>query len=270
MGEYIRKTRFIGLDSLLELLGNPTRRLILSKLAKVPHSAPDLAKSLGISRQAIHSQLNLLIDNKIIEDIDPEEKRGGKFRIKSSLSVKIDITPDYYAIKYTATNITNKNNSFEFKDLNCSVNYSEIKSPDQKIRFLGDEIRNIEREMLKIEKNRGNLLNQKECLILELKDIMNNQYKKKLEKILKESGVEERNIVKNLNLSKEIFFTMFFNPGRYFKRIRINELMDDMFFSNMDRDERNERFFKIKPLLHDLSRLMNFLQEGDEDWFFDF
>ncbi|MFX0047928.1 MAG: ArsR/SmtB family transcription factor [Candidatus Hermodarchaeota archaeon] len=270
MGEYIRKMQFISLDSLLEILGNPTRRLILSKLSKVPHSASDLAKSLGISRQAIHSQLNLLIDNNIIEDIDPEERRGGKFRIKSNLSVKIDITPDYYDIKYNATDAPNEKDSFEFRDLDCSVNYSKIKTPDKKIRFLGEEIRNIERDMLKIEKKRSALINQKECLILELKKIMNNQYKQKLEKILKEGGVEERNINKNLNLSEEIFLTMFFNPERYFNKIRIDELLDDMFFSNMDRDERTERFFKVKPLLQDLSQLMNFLQEDDDDWFFDF
>jgi len=270
MGEYTRKTQFISLDSLLETLGSPTRRLILSKLSKVPHSASDLAKSLGISRQAIHSQLNLLIDNNIVEDIDPEEKRGGKFRIKSNISVKIDITPDYYDIKYIATDLPNENDSYKFRDLDCSIDYSKIKNPDQKIRFLGEEIRNIERDMLKIESKRVNLINQKECLILELKDIMNNQYKQKLEKMLKEGGVEERNINKNLNLGKEIFFTMFFNPGRYFKKVRIDELLDDMFFSNMDRDERTERFFKVKPILQDLSRLMNFLQEDDEDWFFDF
>ena len=44
--------QIIGLDSLLELLGNSTRRLIIAKLAKVPHSAPELASDLGISRQA--------------------------------------------------------------------------------------------------------------------------------------------------------------------------------------------------------------------------
>jgi len=50
-----RTKQFISLDSLLVMLGNPTRRIILSKLAKVPHSPSELAKILGISRQAVHS-----------------------------------------------------------------------------------------------------------------------------------------------------------------------------------------------------------------------
>ncbi|MHA1193773.1 MAG: ArsR/SmtB family transcription factor [Promethearchaeota archaeon] len=59
--------QLIGLDSLLEILGNPTRRSILSKLAKVPHTGPEIADDLGISRQAIHSQLKLLTDSGLIE-----------------------------------------------------------------------------------------------------------------------------------------------------------------------------------------------------------
>ena len=73
--------QFIGLDDLLEMLGNPTRRIILSKLAKVPHYTSELSKILGISRQAVHSQLDILNTNNVIERIG-DEKRGGKYRIK--------------------------------------------------------------------------------------------------------------------------------------------------------------------------------------------
>ena len=76
--------QFISLDNLLEILGNPTRRIILSKLAKVPHSASELSKILGISRQAIHSQLDILSSHNVVERIG-DEKRGGKYRIKSNL-----------------------------------------------------------------------------------------------------------------------------------------------------------------------------------------
>ena len=79
------KNKIINLDTLLEILGNPTRRVILAKLAKVPHGASELARSLGISRQAVHSQLKILSDNNIIENIDPKP-RGGKYRIVSNLS----------------------------------------------------------------------------------------------------------------------------------------------------------------------------------------
>ncbi len=265
-----REEQLISLDTLLEILGNPTRRMILSKLAKVPHSAPELATSLGITRQAIHSQLNSLIDNNIIEDIDPEEKRGGKYRIKSNLSIRIDISPDYFDIRYHTSESVSETDAKGLKDLTCSIDYSKIKTTEEKVMFVGDQIRNIEKKILNLESNRRELVNQKECLILELKDIMNNQYKQKLVNLLKESGLSEKNLRTSLNLSEEIFFTMFFHPERYFDRININELLDDLFFSNMDRYERPQKFGSVKQLLEDLSRLMGFLREDDDDWFFNF
>ena len=101
----------INLDTLLEILGNPTRRVILAKLAKVPHSTSELANELGISRQAVHSQLKILSDDPVniienIESIDSDDKRGGgKYRIKSDISLSIDISPDYYGIKYKISEI---------------------------------------------------------------------------------------------------------------------------------------------------------------------
>ncbi|MFX1329882.1 MAG: ArsR/SmtB family transcription factor, partial [Promethearchaeota archaeon] len=67
---------FLSIDNLLEILGNPTRRIILSKLAKIPLGASELAASFGkkISRQAIHSQLNLLSDYGIIESFGDDPR----------------------------------------------------------------------------------------------------------------------------------------------------------------------------------------------------
>jgi len=74
---------FLSLDNLLEILGNPTRRIILSKLAKIPLGASELAASFGrkISRQAIHSQLKMLTDSDIIESFS-EDPRNIKYRLR--------------------------------------------------------------------------------------------------------------------------------------------------------------------------------------------
>ncbi|MFW9936953.1 MAG: ArsR/SmtB family transcription factor [Candidatus Thorarchaeota archaeon] len=264
--------QIINLDILLEILGNPTRRAILAKLAKVPHSAPELASSLGISRQAVHSQLNQLEGNGIIESVDDPYARGDRYRIKSNISIRIDITPDYYNIKYTSSLAERQFESIDFKDMNCSMDYSKLKAPDDKIKYLGDEIRKIEKNIIDLEGNRKELLNQKECLILEIKNLMRGQFKVKLENLLKSkyTDIKDKSLRESLNLTEEILFTMFFNPERYFQRFNIDNLMDDLFFGDMDRFERNRRFGSIKPLLEDLSRLMGFLREDDDDWFFDF
>lgn len=245
----------INLDTILEILGNPTRRIIIAKLAKVPHAASDLARSLGISRQAIHQQLEILNSNNIIEKIN-DEKRGVKYHIKSNLSVRIDIKPDYFDIKYNISQVNKKSISIKLKDIGCGIDYRNIDSPNKKIRFIGNKIKNIEYTIKKLEEERKVLINNKECFIRELKNIMSNQYEKKLR-------------FEQPNLEKEIFYTLFFNPNRYFKRINIDSLLDDMFFSGMDLIKRDMTKVSIDHLLRDLSKLMDFLREDEDDWFFD-
>ena len=41
-------------------------------------------------------------------------------------------------------------------------------------------------------------------------------------------------------------------------------------FIEMDTYQRNQRFGSIRSLLEDMSRLMGFLYEDDDNWFFDF
>ena len=176
--ERIDETKqFISLDNLLEILGNPTRRIILAKLAKVPHSATELSTNLGISRQAVHSQLDKLSSNNVVEKIG-DEKRGVKYRIKSNLSIRIDITPDYYNIQYNMSQINNDVKSIDLKDIGCSTKFESIKTPDDKIRFLGQQIREIENNIRTLEIERRKLLQNKECFIIELKNIINDTYKK--------------------------------------------------------------------------------------------
>jgi len=215
--------QFISLDNLLEILGNPTRRIILSKLAKVPHSASELSKILGISRQAVHSQLEILGSSNILERIG-DEKRGS------------------------------------LKDIGCSIKYENIKTPDNKIRFLGEQIRDIENGIKNLEGERRKLLQNKECFIIELKNIINRTYQKHF---LKPKAEVE-------NLEREIFYTLFYNPVQFRKRISIDNLMDRLFFSDLDPFTRESKIGDVKSLLRDMSSFMDFLWEDDDDWFFDF
>ena len=263
----------IKLDDLLDVLGNPTRRMILAKLAKLPHYASELANSLKISRQRIHSQLKELKKYNIIEPFDPEENvKENKYRIKKNLSVRIDITPDYYNINYNMTEIDNKNPSLMLKDVEDTKKYEKIDAPDEKIKYLGERIKRIESEIQDLENERQNLLQSKECYIIELKHLMSKQYRDKLLAKIKERRNKERLIKESLNLGEEIFFTLFFNPEKYFEKIDVNSLLDDLFFSDMDMQLRAQNRVSVEPLLKDLSKLMGFLREDEdeEEWFFDF
>ncbi|MEJ2249993.1 MAG: helix-turn-helix domain-containing protein [Candidatus Lokiarchaeota archaeon] len=249
----------MSLDTLLEILGNPTRRIILSKLAKVPHSTSELHKTLGISRQAVHSQLSILKDYNLIEEINPD-KRGGRYKIKTNLNVHIDISPDFFGIKYNMTEIEPEAEAMVKKDSKYSSQINKIKSPSDKMRFLGEKIREIEQNIATLEDERKELLQQKECLIIDLKEIMEEQYKTMFKK---------KKQAKFDNLEKEIFFTLFFNPLRYQRRINLDRLINELFFSDMDLIDRATHKTSIEHLLRDLSQFLDFLREENNKWFFD-
>ena len=149
----------LSMDNLLEILGNPTRRIILSKLAKVPLGASELAASFGkkISRQAIHSQLKMLSDYGIIESFG-EDPRNIKYRINSNLSLRIDITPDYYKINYNVSKIGIARGNLKLKDTGCQIDYNKITLPDKKLRFLGERIKEIEQNLSRLERERNAFL----------------------------------------------------------------------------------------------------------------
>jgi len=249
---------FLSLDNLLEILGNPTRRIILSKLAKVPLGASELAASFGkkISRQAIHSQLKMLSDYGIIESYG-EDPRNIKYRIKSNLSLRINVTPDYYKIDYNVFEVDDNRENLELRNTGCHIDYQKIKNTNQKFRFIGEKLKEIEHKTSLLEKERNVLLHDKECFIIELKNLMAEQYDENLK--TKEQP----------NLEKEIFYTLFYNPTRYFKRINIDKLLDDMFFSEMGPIRRDTTKVTIRHLLKDLTNMMDFLKEDEDDWFFD-
>jgi predicted transcriptional regulator len=255
--EQEREGIFLSLDNLLEILGNPTRRIILSKLAKVPLGASELAASFGkkISRQAIHSQLKMLSDAGIIDNFG-DDPRNIKYRIKSNLSLRINVTPDYYNINYNISKVDDSRDTLELRDTGCHIDYQKIKNTNEKFRFIGEKIREIEQKTIMLEQERNELLHNKECFIIELKNIMADQYEENLR--TKEQP----------NLEKEIFYTLFYNPAKYFKRINIDKLLDDM-FTEMGPIRRDVNKITIRHLLRDLTSMMDFLREDEDDWFFD-
>ena len=252
------REHFLSIDNLFEILGNPTRRNILSKLSKVPLGASELAASFGrkISRQAIHSQLKMLSDYGIIEIIG-DDPRNMKYLINSNLSLRIDITPDYYNISFNVAKINDPRNNLEIKDTGCHIDYQKIKTPNKKLRFLGERIKEIEENIRSLEMERSVLLHNKECFIIELKNIIRDQFE------------EDLKTKEQPNLEKEIFYTLFNNPIKYFKRINIDKLLDDMFFSEMGPIRRDQHKVSIRHLLRDLSNLMDFVREDEDNWFFD-
>ena len=199
----------------------------------------------------------MLSESGIIESFGSDH-RTTKYRIKSNLSLGIDITPDYYHINFKVSEVNIMRENLEFKNTGCDNDYQKIDTPHKKLRFLGEKIKEIEQNLKNLEDQRNLLLHNKECFIIELKNLIADQYENTLIK-------KERP-----NLEKEIFYTIFYNPIRYFKRINIDNLLDDMFFSKRGTIRRETNKVSIKYLLRDLSEIMGFLRDDKDDfWFFD-
>lgn len=248
----------ISLDDLLEILGNPTRRAMLAKLAKVPHSTSELAGALKISRQAVHSQLDILSTNNLIEKIETD-KRGGKYRIKSNISVHIDISPDYYNINYNFFfNIKGRDLLVDLYEMGVTKEFHK-KKPSEKTKEIAKRIKDIEINLDEIELERRELIKNKQCLISELKNIIESNLDANL---VKEDPEYD-------NLEKEIALSLFFKPKRYFKQINIDKLLEDVFIADMSMIRKQQSNMLVKHLLRDLSKFMDFIIEEDESWFFD-
>jgi len=89
----------IDLDTLLAIIGNPTRRQILRKLVKEDHYPLQLSKELSISQQAIMKHLKVLEDAELVKSMFRKSDAGPprKFYVATrSLTIVIDMSPEQF------------------------------------------------------------------------------------------------------------------------------------------------------------------------------
>jgi len=89
----------IDLDTLLAIIGNPTRRQILRKLVKEDHYPLQLSKELSIRQQAIMKHLKVLEDAELVKSMFRKSDAGPprKFYVATrSLTIVIDMSPEQF------------------------------------------------------------------------------------------------------------------------------------------------------------------------------
>ena len=90
----------IDLDTLLAIIGNPTRRQILRKLVKEDHYPLQLSKELSISQQAIMKHLRVLEEADLVKSMFRKSDSGPprKFYVATqSLTIIIDMSPEQFS-----------------------------------------------------------------------------------------------------------------------------------------------------------------------------
>lgn len=89
----------LDLDTLLAVIGNPTRRQILRKLVKETHYPLQLSKELSISQQAIMKHLEVLEKHELVKSVFRESGSGPPRRCyvaTRSLTIIIDMAPELF------------------------------------------------------------------------------------------------------------------------------------------------------------------------------
>jgi predicted transcriptional regulator len=86
---------------ILQIVGNETRRKILSLLSEDPHYISEIAKKLEITQPAILKHLSILEEAKLIESFWKDSPIGAPrkyYRICDSLDVEIAINPKSFLV----------------------------------------------------------------------------------------------------------------------------------------------------------------------------
>jgi predicted transcriptional regulator len=88
------------IDDILEVLENPTRRMILRELAREPRYSLQLAHILNVSQQAIMKHLRVMEDREMVRVIVEKSDAGGPPRkcylASKRFSVTIDMGPGLF------------------------------------------------------------------------------------------------------------------------------------------------------------------------------
>lgn len=70
-------------DSLFDVMADPTRRRVVALLSERPHRAGELTREIGTSAPAMSRHLRVLLENGVVADERPaEDARGRTFRLR--------------------------------------------------------------------------------------------------------------------------------------------------------------------------------------------
>ncbi len=208
----------IDLDTLLAIIGNPTRRSILRKLVKEDHYPLQLSKELSISQQSIMKHLQVLEEAELVKSIFRKSDSGPprKFYVATqSLTIVIDMSPEQFSedlrfheieqvIKGEADSQTLRNAE------NLRVKLTE---------FMG-MIATVNKELGAIAKERDELLARKEDALRYANNIINTlcqdyEQRKVLRYLINEDDLSLASMSERLNMRESEVETVLRNLEKH-------------------------------------------------------
>jgi predicted transcriptional regulator len=179
-------------DSILDIIGNNTRRKILSTLAREPMYFNQLAKEIGIGQQAILRHVNALEDIGLIESYAVKSNLGAPnrkyYRLNSSFSLTISISQDSFSIE------NHKIEQYRHKESDKFYReYDLLTQGDdgETLKRLQANIANIEKEINNLDSRLNDLRALKQLIVYRLHKIAKDNFEEEFERKILHTIVDD-------------------------------------------------------------------------------
>ncbi len=268
----------VDTELFFDLFGNDIRRKILSKLAKFPRYASDLAVDLGVSKQATKKHLDKLLEYGLIKIAEKSKNYAKKqfYQIADDIALFFNITlmPNYYNVNAVNTPEDllesvkemdhDPRKAVIYKALNkeeddYTPDYEQL---DYSLRSLGKQLTKVEKEVSDYEERHRKALLKKTMLINRIQIIINALLENELE--------------------KEVISSFFFDLDASVEGLSLEDIVNRLFLKKKKRagvskfqdykpDEKTlERGQELLELLKLLVKNFEFIRTDGKTLFFDF
>lgn len=179
-------------NSILDIIGNSTRRKILSTLSQEPMYFNQLAKEIGIGQQAILRHVKALEDIGLIESYSEKSNLGAPdrkyYRLNSSFSMTISLSEDAFSIdSHMIKESRHKESTKFYKE------YDSLPKNDdgQSLKQLQTNLADIEKEISTLDSQLNDLRALKQLILHHLHKIGKNNFEKGFERRVLHTIVQE-------------------------------------------------------------------------------
>lgn len=178
-------------DTILDILGNDTRRKILSVLSEEPMYFNQLAKEIGIGQQAVIRHLQALEDIGLIETYAEKSEFGAPerkyYRLNTSFILTISLSEDDFTISKQEIKQLRHKESEKYYDSLDSI----PEDAGEALSLLQESLADIEEEISTLESRLTDLYALKQAVLHKLHeigmDIFDAEERRVLYKIVEQS-----------------------------------------------------------------------------------
>ena len=187
-----------NLQTIFEVLGNKTRRDILTNLSSEPMYFNQLAKKVGIGQQAILRHMKTLENAGFVQVYDEKSDLGAPdrkfYRLNSSFILSVSSSKDEFTI--SCNSLDSKNNK---QATNLQNKMDSIKKSGATLDFIHGNLAEIEKEIFDLETRLQKLRESRQVLLHETNKIGKSDFNRIERKVLYNLMTEKKSSVSSIS-----------------------------------------------------------------------